>query len=120
MTSFDVEKSGLSSLELRRVGSSEHLKYWVPADELSTFNAAIRGLARVVEGYFGTNFVGDVPDNFILKGTRFNCPICDSTKNLGLQQFRTIGGVNAELHNAYLTRALTAGGNSKMESTSGS
>lgn len=68
VTSFDVENSYLSCLEVRRVGSSEHLEYWVPANELSTFNAAIRGLIRVEEGYFGNNFAGDVPDNFILKG----------------------------------------------------
>lgn len=68
VTSFDVDKNYLSGLGVRRVGSSEHLEYWVPANQLSTFNAAIRGLVRVEEGYFGGNFAGDVPDNFILKG----------------------------------------------------
>jgi hypothetical protein len=68
VTSFDVEKSYLSGLEIHRVGSSEHLEYWVPADALRTFNAAIRGCIRVNEGFFGTNFRGDVPDKFLLRG----------------------------------------------------
>lgn len=68
VSSFDVENSYLSSLEVRRVGPSEQLEYWVPANKLSAFNAAIRGVVRVEEGYFGNDFAGDVPDKFILKG----------------------------------------------------
>jgi len=44
VTSFDVDKAYLSGLEPHRVGSSEHLEYWIPAGDLSGFNAAIRGL----------------------------------------------------------------------------
>jgi hypothetical protein len=44
VTSFDVDKAYLSGLEPHRVGSSEHLEYWIPAGDLSGFNAAMRGL----------------------------------------------------------------------------
>jgi hypothetical protein len=68
VTSFDVEKSYLSKFEPHVVGSSEHLEYWIPAEDLGEFNAAIRGLIRLEEGFFGANFTGSIPDKSGLKG----------------------------------------------------
>ena len=68
VTAFDVENSYLSSFEPHTVGSSEHLEYWIPAEGLSAFNAAIRGHIRLEEGFFGANFTGHIPDNCMLNG----------------------------------------------------
>ena len=68
VSSFDVDETYLSGLEPHQVGSSEHLEYWIPAGDLSGFNAAIRGLIRLEEAFFGTKFTGHIPDKFILKG----------------------------------------------------
>ena len=68
ITSFDVDKAYLSGLEPHRVGSSEHLEYWIPAGDLSGFNAAIRGLIHLEDAFFGTKFTGYIPDKCILKG----------------------------------------------------
>ena len=66
--SFDVDGIYLSGLKPHQVGSSEHLEYWIPASDLSGFNAAIRGLIRLEEAFFGTKFTGHIPDKFILEG----------------------------------------------------
>ncbi len=68
VTSFDVEKSYLAKFEPHLVGSSGHIEYWIPAGDLSAFNAAICGLIRVEEGFFGANFTGSIPDKCGLKG----------------------------------------------------
>lgn len=44
------------------------MEYWVPADDLGAFNAAIRGHICLEEGFFGISFKGDIPDKCILKG----------------------------------------------------
>lgn len=68
VTAFEVSKSFLSEFETHTVGSSTHLEYWIPAEDLGSFNDAIHGLIRVEEGYFGTAFTGHIPDAFGLKG----------------------------------------------------
>jgi hypothetical protein len=64
--SFEVEERCLSGFEPHKVGSAEHLEYWIPAGDL--FNAPIRGRIRLEDDFFGANFTGHAPDNFILKG----------------------------------------------------
>jgi len=44
------------------------VEYWIPAESLSLFNEAIRGLIRLENGFFGAAFTGYVPDAFGLKG----------------------------------------------------
>ncbi len=68
VTAFEVDESYLSKFEPHIVGSSEHVEYWIPARELRPFNDAIRGLIRLEHGFFGSNFTGQIPDAFNLKG----------------------------------------------------
>jgi hypothetical protein len=68
VTAFELDNSHLSKLEPHTVGSSKHLEYWIPAEDLSAFNAAIRGFIRLEEGYFGAAYTGHVPDALRLKG----------------------------------------------------
>lgn len=59
VTTFEVDRSFLSSFEPHTVGSSVHVEYWIPSEELSSFNNAIVGLIRLGSGFFGTAFNGD-------------------------------------------------------------
>ena len=68
VTAFELDGSYLSNFEPRTVGSSDHMEYWIPAESLSSFNDAIRGLIRLENGFFGPAFTGHVPDAFGLKG----------------------------------------------------
>jgi hypothetical protein len=60
--------SYLEKFEPHTVGSSVHVEYWIPAEQLSEFNASIRGAILVDRAYFGDGFRGCVPDKFGLKG----------------------------------------------------
>ena len=53
VTRFAVRADYLSKFSLRQVGSSEHTEYWIPAEELASFNANIVGLIEVIQE-FGT------------------------------------------------------------------
>lgn len=68
VTSFQVESSYVSKFEPQTVGSSAHIEYWISADEMKSFNDAIVGMIRIEEAYFGTEFTGYVPGDFLLKG----------------------------------------------------
>lgn len=45
---FDVESKYLEHFEIRKAGSSQHLEYWIPAEELEEFNRHIDGEIRVI------------------------------------------------------------------------
>ena len=68
VTAFEVDGAYLSNFEPHTVGSSKHVEYWIPADNLSSFNGAIYGLIRLEIGFFCAPFAGHVPDAFGLKG----------------------------------------------------
>ena len=68
VTTFELDSSYLSNFEPHTVGSSDHVEYWIPADDLNSFNAAISGLIRLEQGFFGTAFTGYIPDTYGLKG----------------------------------------------------
>jgi hypothetical protein len=68
VTQFGVPTSYLEKFEPHTVGSSVHVEYWIPAEQLSEFNASIRGAILVDRAYFGDGFRGCVPDKFGLKG----------------------------------------------------
>lgn len=67
ITRFDVKDEYLSRYEQHVVGSSKHTEYWIPADQLPEFNAAINGFVAVEEGFFGPSFVGFVPEKYGLQ-----------------------------------------------------
>jgi hypothetical protein len=68
VTTFELDRSYLLDFEPHTVGSSAHVEYWIPAEDLSSFNDAIRGLIRLENAFFGATFTGYVPDAFGLKG----------------------------------------------------
>lgn len=43
VTRFRVRREFLERYEVRTVGGSEHQEYWIPAEELPAFNAALQG-----------------------------------------------------------------------------
>jgi len=45
---FDVESKYLERFEIRKVGNSQHLEYWIPAEELEEFNRHIHGEIRII------------------------------------------------------------------------
>lgn len=48
VTAFEVDSEYLGRYQLRRVGSNEHLEYWIPAEDLEDFNDRMQGEIRVV------------------------------------------------------------------------
>jgi hypothetical protein len=68
VTRFAVAKSYLERFEPRIVGSSSHVEYWIPAADLSAFNASLQGLISIDAAYFGKEFKGYIPEEFGLRG----------------------------------------------------
>jgi hypothetical protein len=68
VTQFEVADECICRFEQHTVGTSTHIEYWIPAEQLAVFNSAICGRITVVEGFFGEKFQGYVPEKFGLKG----------------------------------------------------
>jgi hypothetical protein len=51
VTRFVVRTDFLSAYERRVVGGREHEEYWIPAEDLEAFNAAIDGRIEVIATY---------------------------------------------------------------------
>lgn len=48
VTRFEVDKTFLDQYDIHQVGGEPILEYWIPADDLDTFNRHIVGLIEVV------------------------------------------------------------------------
>jgi hypothetical protein len=48
VTRFQVRRSYLENYSVQEAGGSAHLEYWIPAEEMAAFNAAIVGEIEVV------------------------------------------------------------------------
>ena len=68
VTRFSVDTDWLSRFAPKIVGSSVHVEYWIPAEELNEFNHSISGGIQVDAAHFGEQFVGHVPAKGILRG----------------------------------------------------
>jgi hypothetical protein len=53
VTRFRVRADFLAAYEVQTVGASWHREYWIPAEELGAFNAAIVGEIEVVAEFRG-------------------------------------------------------------------
>jgi hypothetical protein len=51
---FDVDSQYLSRFGIQKAGSSQHLEYWIPAEELEEFNRHICGEIRVIAKFART------------------------------------------------------------------
>jgi len=54
VTRFRVLKSFLERYAIQEVGGRSHLEYWIPAEELPEFNAAIVGEIEVAAEFSGS------------------------------------------------------------------
>src|SRR5262249_3011814 len=46
---FAVDATFLATYEVHEVGGSQHREYWIPADDLATFNSHILGAIEIVQ-----------------------------------------------------------------------
>jgi len=51
VTKFDVLRSYLDNYEVQEAGGRAHLEYWIPAEDIDAFNAAIVGRIEVTREY---------------------------------------------------------------------
>jgi hypothetical protein len=51
VTRFQVRTRFLAAYEVQTAGGSAHLEYWIPAQDLDAFNAAIVGSIEVVAAF---------------------------------------------------------------------
>ena len=51
VTRFDVLKAFLDDYEVHEAGGRAHLEYWIPAEEMDAFNAAIIGRIQVTQRF---------------------------------------------------------------------
>lgn len=51
VTRFEVDTAYLSRHQVREAGGNTHLEYWIPAEELPSFNEAIVGKIVVVREF---------------------------------------------------------------------
>lgn len=48
---FEVDADYLAGFDVKKVGGQQHLEYWIPAEELDTFNRNIQGEIRVIRSF---------------------------------------------------------------------
>jgi hypothetical protein len=51
VTRFQIKRSFIDHYEVQEAGGRSHLEYWIPAEELDAFNAAIVGPIEVVRSF---------------------------------------------------------------------
>jgi hypothetical protein len=68
VTRFVVNDAYLAGYEPHVVGSGTHVEYWIPAEQLKSFNQAIEGPIQIQAAFFGSAFAGYVPEKFGLRG----------------------------------------------------
>jgi hypothetical protein len=51
VTRFEVRRDFLDRYDVQEAGGRAHLEYWIPADHLDAFNAAIGGRIEVVHDF---------------------------------------------------------------------
>jgi len=51
VTRFQVDRTFIDRYGVKQAGGRTHLEYWIPAEDLDAFNAAIVGLIEVVRSF---------------------------------------------------------------------
>jgi hypothetical protein len=51
VTRFDVKRTFIDQYDVKEAGGRSHTEYWIPAEDLNAFNAAIVGLIEVVHTF---------------------------------------------------------------------
>jgi hypothetical protein len=68
VTEFDIDKEHLSRYQEQNVGGNIHNEYWIPAEELETFNSKIIGNIRVVASRYSAEYRGSIIEGDRLVG----------------------------------------------------
>lgn len=68
VTEFEIPDEYAAQFDRHVVGGSEHEELWVPSERLPEFNSRIHVPIKVVEGYFGDEFRGFIPEKYELRG----------------------------------------------------
>jgi hypothetical protein len=53
VTRFEIDTEYLARFPIQQAGSREHQEYWIPAEELPTFNSKIVGHIEVIHEFRG-------------------------------------------------------------------
>ena len=51
VTRFEIRRNFIDRYAVRDAGGQSHLEYWIPAEDLNAFNAAIVGTIEVVRSF---------------------------------------------------------------------
>ncbi|MGX0964082.1 hypothetical protein AB7M63_004531 [Bradyrhizobium japonicum] len=51
VTRFAVKRSFIAKYDVQEAGGRSHLEYWIPAEDLDAFNAAIVGMIEIVHSF---------------------------------------------------------------------
>lgn len=51
VTRFQIKRSFIDRYEVKEAGGRSHLEYWIPAEDVDAFNAAIAGVIEVVQSF---------------------------------------------------------------------
>jgi hypothetical protein len=51
VTRFEVKRSFIDRYDVKDAGGRSHLEYWIPAEDLDAFNAAIVGVIEVISSF---------------------------------------------------------------------
>ncbi len=60
ITKFDVNDEYIKQFEIQIVGARENAELWIPAENLTEFNANILGEITIEAAYYGVGFVGEI------------------------------------------------------------
>jgi hypothetical protein len=63
ITKFAVSDEYIKQFEIRIVGARENTELWIPAENLTEFNANILGKITIEAEYYGAGFEGEIDEN---------------------------------------------------------
>jgi len=109
VTAFSVDEAYLSKFEPHTVGSSEHREYWIPSNQLGSFNRAINKQIMVEEAFFGEAFSGHVPENYGLKGKDAKAQFVALLRSWDYSRFDVTCEVSANPKAVYLNHLFWVG-----------
>lgn len=61
VTAFTIQDEYIKNYQVQCVGSQVHQEYWIPAEELPTFNSKIEGKIKIINAFYGKDYQGLVP-----------------------------------------------------------
>lgn len=89
VTEFQLDAAYLAQFEEQVVGSAMHREIWVPSERLEEFNQHLLGPIAITRAYYGTGYVGPVPERGMLKDrtAREQLPLLQKTLDYNSMDF---------------------------------